>query len=182
MSRRKRRSRNRRRPGGNPARVSVPPTRLQRLRRRVRDSPWLVVDVGFDVLCVGFALGCVLAALHWQAEYDALDSRGLTAQATVSDVTHGWPLSRRRHETYVDFDTPTGRVRHAATSAFDWTDGRPHVGDQAIVLYDPQDPYGNVRDVRVESPREIPWLAGLGGPAISLVAIWKMHRSSRRRP
>lgn len=178
MSKRKR---PRGRPGGNPARVAVPPTRLQRLRRRMDRSPELLVVVGFDVLSVGFGLWCVFAGLHEQAEYNALDTRGLTATATVTDVTHEWGLSHsRKTKVYVDFETPTGPVHDAETSAFSWSDGPPDVGDQAVVRYDPKDPTGNVRDERVEPAREIPWLYGLGGPALSAVGIWSMHRPSSR--
>ena len=145
-------------------------------------SPGLLVVVGFDVVAVAFALGCVFAGMHERAEYEALDTRGALATATVTDVGHGWGLSRsRRTEVYVDFETPAGPVHHARTSAFFWSDGAPDVGDHALVLYDPEDPAGNVRDVRVQPAREIPWLYGLGGPALAAVGIWRMHRPTPER-
>ena len=160
----------------------MPLTRRQRLRRWLDRSPAAPVVVGFDVVSAVFALGCVLAALHLQAQYRALDTRGATATATVTDVTPVWALSRsRRNEVYVDFETPAGTVHHAKTNGFFWSDGPPHVGDEAVVLYDPEDPAGNVRDERVAPARETPWLYGLGGPALSAVGIWRMHRAGSKR-
>ena len=81
---------------------------------------------------------------------------------------------------YVDVDTPAGPVSHTETSASDWTTGPPEPGDQATVRYDPRDPTGNVRDVRVEPATEIPWLEGVGGPLLAAWMLSGFHYRNRR--
>lgn len=156
----------------------MPPTRLQRWGRRVRRKPGWEVALIFDLLVVGFAVWGVLAGLHEQAEYDALDSRGKTAVATVVDVTEHWGRVPSHH-VYVAFDTPAGPVRHAETA--------PLTGPLAVQNPGTGPWSGTTRGTRpamsatcASSQRRRFLAGGFGGPLLGAWVLWGFHRRNGR--
>lgn len=108
-----------------------------------------------------------------------LAAYGVRAEATVLEVHH---LQR---DSYVvaAFTTADGLRVVAQVSDYYWNPP-PVVGDAATVLYDPADPAGIVRDVRLGDDSVMAWLGvvlavawGVGG-GVLLWRTWSMWREN----
>lgn len=99
------------------------------------------VVAGFLVLVM---LGCGVGAVVAQRAAASLRDHGLRATGDVVEVHH----ERRDSYVVVRFHDAGGHEVTAEVGNYRW-DPQPRVGDRPEVVYDPQDPSGNVADARM---------------------------------
>jgi Protein of unknown function (DUF3592) len=108
---------------------------------------------------------------------NTLAERGQQASAQVVAVDQG-----RADRSRVEFTTADGRRVQALIGQGD--EGPDlKVGDGVQVVYDPQEPTADVRDVRVEANHKLAYLM-LGATILGAVgvplALWRMRRAKAR--
>lgn len=133
-----------------------------------RPPAWLFALIGV-VVVGGFAF---ITFKIWSND-NALTDRGQQAQARVVAVDQG-----RAGRTRVEFQTGD---RQQVQALIGQGDSGPDlkVGDDVRIVYDPQDPAADVRDVRVEANHTLAYLTlGItivGAIAVPLV-VWRLRR------
>lgn len=119
---------------------------------------------------VVFAFGYMAWSL-WEKDR-ALDSRGVQATATVVEV------GRRIH---VEFQTADGRrVRTLIGPGGEAPETRPAVGEKIQIVYDPEDPEGQVRDTRASETNQTAYLLA-GAACVGAVAVPVAVMARRRK-
>ncbi|MGN9766989.1 DUF3592 domain-containing protein [Micromonospora sp. SD12] len=150
-----------------------------RLRSRWLPGYWLRHPLLSLVVLLLGAVVFVLLGIDSAHRAHRLDAYGVRAAATVLEVHD---LQR---DSYVVAAFTTADGHHVVTQVSDyyWRP-RPRVGDAATVLYDPADPAGIVRDVRIGDDSVMAWLGvglgvalGLGG-GVFLWRTWSMWREN----
>jgi hypothetical protein len=104
------------------------------------------------------AVACGVGAF---AAYDAATSlrdHGQRVVGAVVEVNDGG----RGNYVVVRFVDTNGQVVAAEVGNYRW-DPKPKVGDQPEIVYDPEDPSGNVADVRMGPDFFSVWALGIGG-------------------
>ena len=140
---------------------------------RVRRPPaWLFALMGI-VVVGGFAF---MTVRIWTND-NALAERGQQASARVIAVDQG-----RAGRTRVEFTTAEGqRVQSLVGQGDEGPDLQ--LGNDVQVVYDPQEPTADVRDVRVEDNHTLAYLTltatVLGAVAVPF-ALWRMRRDRAR--
>jgi hypothetical protein len=110
----------------------------------------------FLAFWVLFCVGCVAVSY---SEAVALRDHGIRTPAVVTAVQDG-----RDSYVTVRFMTRAGTTVTADVGHYEWQP-EPRVGDGPTVVYDPDDPAGNVADVRMGPDFLSPWLFAAGAVA-----------------
>jgi len=105
------------------------------------------------------ALVCVGGVGVSYSDAVALRDHGIRTPAVVTAVHGG-----RSSYVTVRFTTRAGTTVTADVGNYDWQPD-PQVGDEPTVVYDPDDPPGNVADVRMGPDFLNPWLLAAGAVA-----------------
>jgi hypothetical protein len=142
-----------------------------------RRLPPLGLFVGLGVVVV---LGFAVATFSVWRNDIALSERGVETSARVAAVTDG-KIDRVR----VEFSTPDGRRIEALIGQGDEaSDPRPRVGDTVPIIYDPEKPTDDVRDVRVPPNHRSAYML-LGTTVFGAIGVplasWHLAREHRRR-
>ncbi len=128
--------------------------------------------------CAVFCLGGV--GVSYSAAVELRD-HGIRTPAVVTAVQDG-----RSSYVTVRFTTPAGTTVTADVGNYDWQP-EPRVGDQPAVVYDPDDPTGNVADIRMGPAFLTPWLLAAGAVAAggAFLGTWTRRidwaRAARKR-
>ncbi|BCB83016.1 DUF3592 domain-containing protein [Phytohabitans suffuscus] len=119
---------------------------------------------------VVFAFGYMAWSL-WERDR-TLDTQGVETTARVVEV------GRR---IQVEFQTADGRrVRTLVAPGGEVSGARPGVGEQIPIVYDPEDPEGQVRDVRAPEGNRTAYLLG-GAACFGAVAVPVALLARRRK-
>ncbi|WP_404386704.1 DUF3592 domain-containing protein [Knoellia locipacati] len=111
------------------------------------------------------ALACLAGTwISWDAA-TSLRDHGVRATAVVTEVHGG-----RSSHVVLEFRDAAGHGVVADVGNYFW-DPEPEVGDRAEILYDPEDPEGNVADLRMGPDFTAPWFFGVGA-AVAAGLVW----------
>ena len=102
-------------------------------------------------------LVCVLGVFITHSDAAALRDHGVHARAVVTAVHGG-----RDDYVTLQFMTRGGRPISADVGNYRWSP-TPSVGDEPQIIYDPNDPSGNVADARQGPDFFVSWLLTGGG-------------------
>lgn len=112
------------------------------------------------------ALGCALGAVVAYGAATTLRDHGVRVQGEVVEVH----TERRDDYVVVRFQDSHGEEVRAEVGNYIWSP-TPQVGDRPQLVYDPEDPSGNVADVRAGPDFFSVWALVIGaGVAAALVA------------
>lgn len=143
-------------------------------RRRL---PPLGLFVGLGVVVVlGFAVATVQ---EWRNDF-ALRDRGVETSARVTAVSEG-----KIDRVHVEFSTADGRRVEALVGQGDEAPGPPvRQGDTVPIVYDPEQPTDDVRDVRAPLNHQTAYML-LGTTIFGVIGVplasWHLAREHRRR-
>jgi hypothetical protein len=111
------------------------------------------------------ALVCGLIVVVLHGEATALRDHGVRAVGQVLEVHEG-----RDSYVVVRFQDAGGEVVVTDVANYRW-DPAPEVGDRPELLYDPDDPAGNVADARMGPDFFTVWAVAIGG-LIAAALVW----------
>lgn len=112
------------------------------------------------------AVGCFFGAAVAYDSATALRDHGRRAAGLVVEVH----AERRDNYVVVEFYDTVGKQVTAEVGNYRW-DPVPQVGDRPELVYDPQDPSGNVADVRTGPDFPSVWAFAVGGLLATALAV-----------
>lgn len=136
----------------------------RRGRRRRSFKEWVNSPRVSGWISVTVAAGCLVVAVGSYEDATALRDHGIRTRATVIEVNGG-----KSPSVIVRFTTTAGQHVTAEVENYKFQP-KPRLGDEPHVIYDPDDPDGNVSDVRMGPDFFTPWATGIGAVVAAIVA------------
>jgi len=117
-------------------------------------------------LLVVLAMGCLVGVVITYGSATALSDSGVRVTADVVEVhTEG-----RDDYVVVTFPDARGERVTAEVGNYKWQP-TPQVGDRPVLVYDPEDPSGNVADARMGPDYFSVWACAIGGLVAVLLVV-----------
>lgn len=119
-----------------------------------------------SALLVVVAIGCLFGLAIAYESAASLRDHGIRASGEVVEVH----TERRDNFVVVRFSDVRGREISAEVGNYRW-EPRPRVGDTAELIYDPDNPSGNVADARMGPDFFSVWAFAVGALAAALLVV-----------
>jgi hypothetical protein len=117
-----------------------------------------------SALLVVAAIGCLIGLVITHESAASLRDQGVRASGEVVEVH----TERRDNFVVVRFSDVRGREISAEVGNYRW-EPKPRVGDAAELIYDPDNPSGNVADARMGPDFFSVWAFAVGALAAALL-------------